>query len=70
MIVQATNTGADLAQGQFDLAILGGGVGICNTQTHSNSPRSAIILTKRLLDNGCTDEWGAPAGGWGAQYGG
>ena len=20
--------------------------------------------------NGCTDEWGAPAGGWGAQYGG
>ena len=29
MIVQATNTGADLAQGQFDLAIPGGGVGIC-----------------------------------------
>lgn len=20
--------------------------------------------------NGCTDEWGAPASGWGAQYGG
>ena len=29
MIVQATNTGGDLAQGQFDLAIPGGGVGIC-----------------------------------------
>ncbi|KAK0311826.1 hypothetical protein LTR01_002740 [Friedmanniomyces endolithicus] len=49
MIVQATNTGADLASGQFDLAIPGGGVGNYN---------------------GCTDEWGAPASGWGAQYGG
>lgn len=29
MIVQATNTGADLGEGQFDLAIPGGGVGIC-----------------------------------------
>ncbi|OQO02058.1 hypothetical protein B0A48_12532 [Cryoendolithus antarcticus] len=49
MIVQATNTGSDLGQGQFDLAIPGGGVGIFNA---------------------CTDEWGAPASGWGAQYGG
>ncbi|KAK4544008.1 hypothetical protein LTR36_004782 [Oleoguttula mirabilis] len=49
MIVQATNTGADLAGGQFDIAIPGGGVGIYN---------------------GCTDEWGAPSSGWGAQYGG
>ena len=49
MIVQATNTGGDLAQGQFDLAIPGGGVGIFN---------------------GCTEEWGAPSEGWGAQYGG
>ncbi|KAI6862698.1 glycoside hydrolase family 45 protein [Hortaea werneckii] len=49
MIVQATNTGADLGEGQFDLAIPGGGVGIYN---------------------GCTDEWGAPSSGWGAQYGG
>ncbi|KAI7558216.1 glycoside hydrolase family 45 protein, partial [Hortaea werneckii] len=30
MIVQATNTGADLGEGQFDLAIPGGGVGIYN----------------------------------------
>lgn len=29
MIVQATNTGGDLSEGQFDLAIPGGGVGIC-----------------------------------------
>lgn len=29
MIIQATNTGADLNEGQFDLAIPGGGVGIC-----------------------------------------
>lgn len=49
MIIQATNTGADLAQGQFDIAMPGGGVGIYN---------------------GCTDEWGAPSSGWGAQYGG
>ncbi|KAK5121271.1 hypothetical protein LTR85_005437 [Meristemomyces frigidus] len=49
MIVQATNTGSDLSEGQFDLAIPGGGVGIYN---------------------GCTDEWGAPSSGWGAQYGG
>lgn len=49
MIVQATNTGGDLSEGQFDLAIPGGGVGIYN---------------------GCTDEWGAPSSGWGAQYGG
>ena len=28
MIVQATNTGSDLAEGQFDLAIPGGGVGM------------------------------------------
>ena len=49
MIVQATNTGADLAGGQFDLAIPGGGVGIYNA---------------------CTNQWGAPSSGWGAQYGG
>ncbi|EME46279.1 glycoside hydrolase family 45 protein [Dothistroma septosporum NZE10] len=49
MIVQATNTGSDVSEGQFDLAMPGGGVG---------------------LFNGCTAEWGAPSGGWGAQYGG
>lgn len=49
MIVQATNTGADLADAQFDLAIPGGGVGIYNA---------------------CSNEWGAPSSGWGAQYGG
>ncbi|KAF2770202.1 glycoside hydrolase [Teratosphaeria nubilosa] len=31
MVVQATNTGGDLGQGQFDLAIPGGGVGIFNS---------------------------------------
>lgn len=49
MVVQATNTGADLGSNQFDIAMPGGGVGIYN---------------------GCTDEWGAPSEGWGAQYGG
>ncbi|KAG4443746.1 hypothetical protein IFR05_000737 [Cadophora sp. M221] len=49
MIVQATNTGGDLAGNQFDISMPGGGVGIFN---------------------GCTQEWGAPSSGWGAQYGG
>ena len=37
MIVQATNTGGDLAQGQFDLAIPGGGVGICEYRILQNT---------------------------------
>ncbi|KAF2638354.1 glycoside hydrolase [Massarina eburnea CBS 473.64] len=49
MIVQATNTGGDLGNNHFDLAMPGGGVGIYNA---------------------CTNQWGAPANGWGAQYGG
>jgi hypothetical protein len=48
-IVQTTNTGGDLGQNHFDLAIPGGGVG---------------------LFNACTNEFGAPANGWGQQYGG
>lgn len=49
MIVQATNTGGDLGQNHFDIAMPGGGVG---------------------LFNACTNQWGAPPNGWGAQYGG
>jgi hypothetical protein len=49
MVVQATNTGGDLGENHFDLAIPGGGVGIFN---------------------GCTAQFGAPASGWGQQYGG
>ncbi|SPO02240.1 related to Endoglucanase-5 [Cephalotrichum gorgonifer] len=49
MIVQATNTGGDLGQNHFDIAMPGGGVGIFN---------------------GCTDQWGSPANGWGDRYGG
>lgn len=33
MIVQATNTGSDVSEGQFDLVIPGGGVGIFNACT-------------------------------------
>lgn len=33
MIVQATNIGADVGEGQFDLAIPGGGVGLFNACT-------------------------------------
>ncbi|KAL2754978.1 glycoside hydrolase family 45 protein [Sodiomyces alcalophilus JCM 7366] len=49
MVVQATNTGADLGDNHFDIAIPGGGVGIFNA---------------------CTDQWNAPADGWGERYGG
>lgn len=60
MIVQATNTGGDLAQGQFDLAIPGGGVGICMFNECDLSGGDLLILP--FLVNGCTDEWGAPSG--------
>jgi hypothetical protein len=33
MIVQATNVGSDVGEGQFDLAIPGGGVGLFNACT-------------------------------------
>ncbi|KAI5864906.1 RlpA-like double-psi beta-barrel-protein domain-containing protein-containing protein [Durotheca rogersii] len=49
MVVQASNTGGDLGQNHFDIAIPGGGVG---------------------LFNACTDQYGAPADGWGERYGG
>jgi len=49
MIVQTTNTGGDLGDNHFDIAMPGGGVG---------------------LFNACTNQWGAPSQGWGAQYGG
>ncbi|RAQ99170.1 glycoside hydrolase family 45 protein [Stemphylium lycopersici] len=49
MVVQTTNTGGDLGNNHFDLAIPGGGIGIFNA---------------------CTAQWGAPANGWGQQYGG
>ncbi|PWN49311.1 hypothetical protein IE53DRAFT_380660 [Violaceomyces palustris] len=49
MVVQATNTGGDVAATNFDIQIPGGGVGIFNA---------------------CSNQWGAPSGGWGAQYGG
>jgi hypothetical protein len=67
MIVQATNTGADLGEGQFDLAIPGGGVGICK---HFSLPPIFPIPDICFPVNGCTDEWGAPSSGWGQQYGG
>ncbi|CAI6267321.1 unnamed protein product [Periconia digitata] len=49
MVVQITNTGGDLGNNHFDIAMPGGGVG---------------------LFNACTNQWGAPPNGWGAQYGG
>jgi hypothetical protein len=60
MIVQATNTGGDLAQGQFDLAIPGGGVGICRSNKIYYQMENLLIVL--YLVNGCTDEWGAPSG--------
>ncbi|KAF2127894.1 glycoside hydrolase family 45 protein [Dothidotthia symphoricarpi CBS 119687] len=49
LVIQATNTGSDLGDNHFDLAMPGGGVGIYNA---------------------CTNQFGAPAQGWGQQYGG
>ncbi|KAK3301057.1 glycoside hydrolase [Chaetomium fimeti] len=49
MVVQATNTGGDLGNNHFDIAMPGGGVG---------------------LFNACTEQYGAPANGWGDRYGG
>lgn len=49
MIVQATNTGADLGHNHFDIAMPGGGVGIFNAcSTQYNAP---------------TDGWGQRYGG-------
>lgn len=49
MVVQITNTGADLGENHFDVQVAGGGFGIFD---------------------GCTKQWGAPAGSWGKRYGG
>lgn len=49
MVVQITNTGADLGENHFDIQVPGGGFGIFD---------------------GCTKQWGAPAGSWGKRYGG
>ncbi|KAA8912010.1 RlpA-like double-psi beta-barrel-protein domain-containing protein-containing protein [Sphaerosporella brunnea] len=62
MIVQATNTGADLGNNHFDIAIPGGGVGIYNACT---SQCREVLREVSLIK---TD--GAPPNGWGAQYGG
>jgi hypothetical protein len=52
MIVQITNTGADVADGQFDLQIPGGGVGLFNACTKQwNAPQNG---------------WGAQYGGVGS----
>ncbi|KAI6314473.1 hypothetical protein MCOR34_004923 [Pyricularia oryzae] len=49
MIDLLRNTGGDLGQNHFDIAMPGGGVGIFNA---------------------CTEQYGAPANGWGERYGG
>jgi len=69
MIVQATNTGGDLSEGQFDLAIPGGGVGLCKHQSTAYK-LDAHLLISLVTVNSCTNERGAPSSGWGAQYGG
>lgn len=51
MIVQATNVGADVGEGQFDLAIPGGGVGLFNACTKQWGE-----LTERLITLNLTSE--------------
>ena len=50
MIVQATNTGGDLSEGQFDLAIPGGGVGLCEFLIHQSfNPTSNLLMSSQWL---------------------
>jgi Glycosyl hydrolase family 45 len=69
MIVQATNTGGDLAGNQFDISV----------RTPFPLQNPAMIFPNIPIQipgggvgifNGCTNMFGAPSSGWGAQYGG
>ena len=68
MIVQATNTGSDLAGNQFDLSV--------RLFPFYNLVMMFFKYSFQIpggglgIFNGCTNEWGAPSAGWGAQYGG
>ncbi|RPA81050.1 hypothetical protein BJ508DRAFT_118777 [Ascobolus immersus RN42] len=71
MIVQATNTGADLGNNHFDIAMPGGGVGIfnaCSTQYNAGtdgwgaryggvSSRDQCSVIPDAIRQGCTWRW-------------
>jgi hypothetical protein len=64
MVVQVVNTGNDLGDDQFDLAIPGGGQG--NLHGYASSKRAKLnLLTKRR----CSAEFGG-SNIWGQDYGG
>ncbi len=76
MIVQATNTGSDLGSNQFDISVRYS-TSLPSYHIPSTPPFPRTITNTRQIPgggvgifNGCTDEWGAPSSGWGAQYGG
>lgn len=65
MIVQATNTGGDLGQNHFDIAMPGKQPSY-TPLLHTNDLQGGGVG----LFNACTNQWGAPPQGWGQQYGG
>lgn len=83
MVVQATNTGGDLGLNQFDLAV---SLPLPPVSLPSRFPCSrgrfpsretAMRLTEPQMPGGgfgvfnaCTNQYGTPSAGWGAQYGG
>jgi hypothetical protein len=74
MVVQAVNTGGDLGNNHFDIAVSYHLKGVLSN-SEDRSGRSADISDQMPgggvgLFNGCTTQWGAPPNGWGAQYGG
>jgi hypothetical protein len=66
MIVQATNTGGDLGQNHFDIAMPGKQPSNTPFRVFTNNPPGGGVG----LFNACTNQWGAPPQGWGQQYGG
>lgn len=80
MIVQATNTGGDLAGNQFDISVRPLPLPLYQLQTPNPNLLYLLIDVNTNntqmpgggvgIFNGCTAQWGAPSSGWGAQYGG
>lgn len=70
MIVQATNTGGDLGSNQFDISVSSASLFPPPYEGRTNTKKKQIPGGGVGIFNGCTAEWGAPSGGWGAQYGG
>jgi hypothetical protein len=67
MIVQTTNTGGDLGQNHFDIAMPGTQTPFSDAPTQDTNHRIGGGVG---IFNACSSQWGAPPQGWGQQYGG